>query len=212
VSDFSLYGYWRSSSSWRVRWGLELKKVPYSYVPINLLNGEHKTAAHLARNPAAQVPVLEHQGKFLTESMAILDYLDQLFPNQAINLYSNDPWQRAKIIELCEIINAATAPLQIPKVQKRHSPDPTEQKKWAQEWIMSGLTAFDKIRPQGLYAYGDKITAADLFLIPQIYNALRYEVNVSRDFSLLHKIYETCLATDACKKASPEMQIDATKS
>jgi glutathione S-transferase len=105
-----------------------------------------------------------------------------------------------------------TAPLQSPNVQSRHSADETEKNRWAQDFIKRGLTTYQKlINPNTDFSLGDIITAADLFLIPQIYNAKRYGINVADEFPSLNKIYEKALNTPECIKASPENQIDSLK-
>ncbi len=207
-----LYGYWRSSASWRVRWALNLKGIAFEYIPVNLLKGENKSPVHMKRSPLGSVPVLEIDSEFcLTESMAIIDWIEEVYSLKTPALFPGLPLERAYIRSLCEIINADTGPLQTPAVQKRHSSDTEEQKKWAQDFITRGLKAYDLATQncRGNFSFGDQITAADLFLVPQIYNALRYEVNVAQDFPQLFQIYERALATKAGLASSPEKQSDA---
>jgi maleylacetoacetate isomerase len=206
-----LYGYWRSSASWRVRWAFALKKVDFRYVPINLLKGEHKAPEHLKRNPAGAVPVLElPSGEFIAQSMAQLFWMEEAYGG--ISLFLKDKPARYKVLELCELINADTAPLQTPRAQKAHSSDAKEQKKWAQNFIFSGLESFEKSLAScsGIYCVGDSLSAADLFLIPQIYNAKRFEVDLSA-FPKISGIWEECFKTPECKFSAPENQVDAIK-
>src|SRR4051812_28131685 len=109
-----LYGYWRSSASWRVRWAFELKKIPFEYIPVNILKEEHKADAHLKRNPMGGLPVLEiSPGNFVSQSMAMLFWIEENYAKEPY-IFGKDRTNRYKIIELCEIINADTAPLQTP--------------------------------------------------------------------------------------------------
>jgi maleylpyruvate isomerase len=210
--SLTLYGYWRSSASWRLRWAFEHKKISYTYVPVDLLKGEHKSAEHLARNPAGLVPslVLGDGKTSLNQSMAILQYLEEIHPEHA--LLPSKPQEKAQVLSLCEIINSDTAPLQTPRVQKRHSADAAEQLLWAQDWIRAGLKTFEKAAAshKGIYAFGDTLSAADLFLVPQLYNARRYKIDLSVDFPALEEIYATCFKLESCQKSSPENQPDAT--
>ncbi|MBS1983141.1 MAG: maleylacetoacetate isomerase [Bdellovibrionales bacterium] len=207
-----LFGYWRSSASWRVRWTLQFKEIPFEYVPLNILKGEPKKLSHLARNPLGALPVLEIDGRTnLSESLAIMEWLEDVHPTPAI--YPKDPLDRALVRSLCEIINSETAPLQTPRAQNRHTIETDEKSSWARDFIRQGLDAYDKIsKPYrtGEFSFGNQLTAADICLIPQLYNATRYQINVPKEFPSLAKIYTTCLATNPCRKASPEQQPDAT--
>ena len=204
-----LYGYWRSSASWRVRWAFELKKIPYEYIPVNILKEEHRSEEHLARNSMGALPVLEiSPGTFLSQSIAILWWMEEAFENE-IFLFGKDRTDRYKIIELCELINADTAPLQTPRVQKMHSDDAKKKLDWAKHFIRSGLESYEKkvSACAGSFSLGKNLSAADLFLIPQLYNARRFEVNIE-DYPHLSQIWTNCMATAECQKSSPEQQID----
>lgn len=205
-----LYGYWRSSASWRVRWALELKKIPYTYVPVNILKGEHQQEAHLQRTPMGTLPVMEISvGNYLSQSMSILMWLEENFAKEPM-LFGKDRSQRYKIIELCEIINADTAPLQTPRAQKKHSDDATAKADFAKHFIETGLNAFEKqiTGISGDFALGNTLTAADLFLVPQIYNAKRFEIDLN-SYPKLLKIWNNCMKLSECVASSPEKQIDA---
>ncbi len=211
-STLRLFGYWRSSASWRVRWALNLKSIPFEYIPINLLKGENNTPEHLRRNPAGAVPVLDlGQGKFLAESVAIIEWIEEVYQLKGPSFFPGTAFERARTRQLVEIINSGTAPLQIPKVQKKVSDDTQAKSDWARYWIHNGLKIFDKCctETRGLYSVGNQISAADIFLIPQLYNAIRYEINAEKDYPALFEIYNRCLDTDPCKNSSPEKQIDA---
>lgn len=210
----NLYGYWRSSATWRVRWGFNLKKISYNYIPVNILSGDNKLAAHLARNPLGALPVLEIEpGAYLSESLAILEWLEDTQPYSGASLYPGSPRDKAYIRSLCEVINSDTGPLQTPRTQRRHSSSNDEKAKWAVDFIRQGLDMYEKIsRPwRGTYSFGNSVTAADLCLVPQIYNALRYGINMTKDFSPLATIYDRAMQTPECFAAAPEQQIDAVK-
>ena len=163
--SLTLYGYWRSSASWRVRWALELKQINYRYQPVNLLTGEHNSPEHLARHPLGVVPVLElgPQKIFLHESVAIIEWIEEVYQLKNPALFPGTPLERAKVRSLCEIINSYTAPFQTPRTQKRHSADAMEQKLWAQEFIRIGLAAFAKISAplNGQFSVYDQVSAAE---------------------------------------------------
>jgi maleylacetoacetate isomerase len=207
-----LFGYWRSSASWRVRWALNLKKLTYEYVPVNLLKNENRLPSHLQRHPLGMVPVLEINDEiYLTESVAMIEWLEEVYSLQGPSLFPGTPLERAWVRSLAEVINADTAPLQSPRTQKRHSDEPAARTAWARDFIRDGLSAYEKLSrgTRGKFSVGDQVTAADLHLIPQIYNARRMELDVDAEFPALAAIYGNCLATEACLAASPEKQSDA---
>lgn len=207
-----LYHYWRSSSSWRVRWGLAIKGVACEFDTINLLSDETESPEQLARNPLGYVPVLEFLDRpdhktsplrYLTESMAILEWLEEEIPTPS--LLPGGALQRARIRQLCEIINSAIQPLQNPNVAQLHSPDPTLQKEWSQHWVQRGLATYETWvkHTAGKFSVGDTLTLADLFLIPQCYNSLRLGVQLE-NYPTLHRIYKTAIATESCMASSPD--------
>lgn len=206
--NLRLFHYWRSSSSWRVRWALALKGIPCEFIAVNLLDDESEQPAHLARNPMGFVPALEilnskSSVRFLGESVAIIEWLEEVHPLPT--LFPNDPLERARTRQLAEIVNAGTQPVQNLSVTLRHSPDPEEQKKWSQHWIRKGLGAYEKLVQEtaGLFSIGNTLTFADLFLIPQCYNAGRNDVPLS-EFPTIQKIHEQAIQTEACMKSSPD--------
>lgn len=210
--SLKLYGFWRSSATWRIRWALELKKIPFVYVPINLLKNENLEPAFLKLNPSGRLPLLEIDGKIhMGQSVAILEWIEETFTSSNPALLPQNPLDRAHVRTLAQIINADTAPLQIPLVQKAHTDDLEERKKWAQLFIRRGLKDFSEALQgrSGTYSFGDAVTLADLFLVPQIYNALRYEIDIEKEFPNLAKIYQNALKTEACAKAAPDRQPDA---
>ncbi len=209
-----LYSYWRSSTSYRVRWALNLKQIPYDYVPVNLLSGEHLEPAHLARNPTGGVPVLElPSGQLLSESVAIMEWLDEAYPNLGAKLYPGTHEERAQIRRAVEAINSGIHPVQNLRVLKYLSDDQGVRSKWAAHWIRVGLMSFEQLLPKNKtkYCFGSAPTAADVCLLPQLYSANRYQINVEHEFPRLHEIAKNALATAECQRAIPENQPDAVK-
>lgn len=213
-----LYGYWRSSASWRVRWALAIKGIPYEYIPVDLLKGENNSSTHLKRNPAGAVPVLEIIAKsgesdFLSESVAIMEWIDEVYSLKGPSLFPGLPLERAHIRHMVEIVNSMTAPLQIPKVQKKYSDEPEKRNQWAQFWIIEGLNVFAKLQKTygGRWSFGDELSAADIALIPQIYNAIRYEIDVKAMWPRLWEIYQNARALESCVVADPDHQKDTPR-
>lgn len=212
----TLYHYWRSSASWRVRWALAIKGVAFESVGIDLVAGEQTAVAHQARNPIGRVPALVlADGRSLGESVAILEWLDETIPTPA--LYPKDPWQRARTRQLVEIINAAVQPLQNISVLRRLSPEGPAQRAWAAHFNELGLGAYEALLTQiaaegggnGPFSVGDALTAADIFLVPQVYSARRFQVDVS-PFRRVLAAEEAARATLHAEPARPENQVDAT--
>ena len=210
MSQLKLFGYWRSSASWRVRWALHIKNIEFEYLPVNLRTGEQNQPSFSSLNPMKSLPFLQiSDSESLGQSLAILQWIEAQQPNPP--LFPQSPFLKAKCLELCEIINSDTAPLQIPRIQKRHSDSPTEQLNWTQEHIRRGLHGFNEISAsyRGKYSFGDNVSASDLFLCPQIYNALRYEISVGNEFPYLFEIYQRCLETESGSFSRPENQLDS---
>jgi maleylacetoacetate isomerase len=211
-----LYTYWRSSSSYRVRLALAAKKVAHEQVFVNLLKGEQKAPEHLARNPLGYVPCLFVDGRPFVESVAIIELLEDLFP--AVPLYPRDPFARARVRAICEFINASVQPFQNLAVLERVSSDHDVRKDWARHFIVRGLEAIEALMAaheqggdMGPFAYGATFGAADAFLVPQVYSAKRFGVDLAR-FARVRRAYEAATATDAARQAAPENQPDAVAS
>jgi maleylacetoacetate isomerase len=201
--ELTLFHYWRSTSSWRVRWALLLKRVDAHLVHVGLLNGESESPEHLKRNPMGFVPVLQVGHRYLQESVAILEWLQELIP--APSFFPGDSYQKAHIRALVEIINAGTQPLQNLSVLDQYSEDEKKRKEWMQHFIRRGLKAFEILAKDsaGQFCVGDQITAADLFLIPQLYAAGRNEISLD-EFPLLKRINVAALATKEASASAPE--------
>ena len=215
MTDFILYGYWRSSASYRVRIALNLKSVAYEYRAVHLVNGggEHKRGEYLALNPSAEVPTLVHQGRPIAQSIAIMQYLDDVLSN-GLRLFPDPPYDRARVMQACEIVNSGIQPVGNLKVlqelEKRFGADSEAKRAWSAYWIDLGLRAFEKIiaPSAGAFCFGDAPGAADACLAPQAYNALRNGLALD-EYPKLANIYKNCLARPEFQRARPEAQPDA---
>jgi maleylacetoacetate isomerase len=211
--DLVLYAYWRSSASYRVRLALAAKRLPFKVVPVNIVTGENTGDAHLNRSPTGYVPALVVDGHAFSESVAILELLDELYPEPA--LYPRDPFARARVRGLVEIINAGIQPLQNLNVIKHVSHDQAVRDEWVRHFIVKGLAAFERALAAnaaeghgGKFAYGDTLTAADLVLIPQLGAARRFGVDLSVH-PLTLQAEASALAIPGLDAAAPEKQPDA---
>lgn len=211
-----LYSYWRSTCSWRARIALAMKGIEYEYIPINLLQGQQKTEDYLKINPFGQVPTLYIDGHYLSQSLAIVEYLEETRSNQGLSYLPRDPFQRALVREVSQMIACGTQPLQNLGVLAKIGQDygEAEKKKWAQHWIKAGLDALEKklkmIHSNGQYCVGGSATMADICLIPQLYNSRRFEVDLS-PYPTLLSIEAHCSSLPYFQKAHPDQQPDAVK-
>jgi maleylacetoacetate isomerase len=207
--DLTLYHYWRSSCSWRVRWSLHHKGIPFNDVAINLLTGEQNSSSYLSKNPGGYVPALEIDGKFFGESLAILEWLEEEYP--AKPLLPQNRLERLRVRQISQLIVSGIQPVQNLAVLKKHSNDPAEQAKWANECIGAGLCKLETILKSTAqtYCFGDTLTLADLCLVPQVYNAQRFKVDLAA-LPIISRINETCLKLPACEAAAPHNQKGAT--
>jgi maleylpyruvate isomerase len=206
-----LYGYWRSSATYRVRIALALKGIAYELTPVHLLQngGEQHAASFTAMNPMSQVPVLEVEPNVrLAQSIAILEYLEESFPEPA--LLPRDRVLRARARQLTEIVNSGIQPLQNLLVTQRLKELGVDEKGWVAHFVERGLTAYETIAAEtaGRYSVGDHPTFADCVLIPQVYAARRFGVNVDA-FPTIARIDALCAAEPTFAGAHPDRQPDA---
>lgn len=210
-----LYNYWRSSASWRVRIALELKGVPYEYAPIHLLRdgGEQHGDEHRARNPMRQVPTLEFTEngvtRRLSQSVAILEFLEERFPAPA--LLPADVWLRARTRQLVETVNSGIQPLQnLEPMRYVRDELKGDASAWTRHFIHRGMTALEAAAKEtsGRYLVGDAVTLADLCLVPQMYAARRFGVDPN-EFPTLARVEAECAAHEAFQRAHAERQPDA---
>lgn len=206
--ELVLHHYWRSSSSWRVRWALAIKGVSYRSNAIDLLHGEQSREEFRAHSPMGLVPSLMVSGRALTESVAIIEWLEDSRAQPP--LFPADPWLRARTRQLVELVNSGTQPLQNLAVMKHLSNDPAAQRAWARHWVTRGLAAFERELEvldgegvRGPHCLGAAITAADLFLVPQVYNARRFELDLA-PYPRLVAAERAALATEAAMASHPD--------
>lgn len=182
MTETVLYDYYRSSASYRLRIALNLAGIEYRQVPIDLPGKQHRTGEHLARNPQGLVPVLEIDGHRFTQSLAILDYLDR---TRNLGLLPEDPAERCFVTAAAHAIAVDIHPvcnLQVASYAVKLTEDQATRQKWMQRFITPGLAAFETLLErweQTPYCTGDRITLPDICLMPQIYNAERWEADFS---------------------------------
>lgn len=213
MSQFVLYNYFRSSPSYRVRIALHHKNIPFTYQAVHLLNngGEQHSEAYKKINPQEEVPTLVHDGKVLSQSLPIVEYLEELFPQPA--LFPKTPYERARVRQFCENINSFMHPLGNLKVtqylEKKHAYTTAQKEEWIQHWMGMGFAALEKFLEQtaGTYCFGDQVTAADIFLVPQIASAKRFNVKMDA-YPLINRIEANCLKVESFQKAHPFKQVD----
>jgi maleylacetoacetate isomerase len=211
-----LYGYWRSSSAWRVRIALELKGIPYDNVPVHLLRGggAQKRPEFVAMNAMAQVPVLEVDEPggpvFVTQSMAIIEYLDERQPEPP--LLPLELLLRARARELAEIVNSGIQPLQNTAVQAavREIAPHADARAWSRAFVEKGMFALERaaIPSAKSFLLGDRPLLPDLYLVPQLYQARRLGVDVARYPTLL-RVERACERLAEFQRAHAERQPDA---
>lgn len=212
MSSIVLYNYFRSSTSYRVRIALHLKGLAFEYRPINLLKAEQHSGEYRKLNPLGGVPTLVHDGKIIPDSVAIIEYLDQVFPSP--KLLPTDAYLAARARQACQIINSSMHPMGNLKLMqyldKSFGVSTTEQKEaWLKHWLSQGLSALEITAKEhsGKYFFGDSITMADLFLVPQIFSCQRFNVDL-KPYPTLTSISENCSMHEAFQKAHPGRQID----
>lgn len=201
--DLVLYHYWRSSCSWRVRWALKHKEISYQDIPVNLLKNEQNHPAFLAVNPSGFVPALSVNGTIFGESMAMLEWIEETFPQKP--LLPQSPIDKMRVRQICQMIASGIQPIQNLSVMRYHSPEAAQQAAWSRHWIELGLSKVEKLVAQhaGTYCVGGQLSFADLCLVPQIYNALRFNVSLDA-FPTLRRINDHCLTLPACDAAAPQ--------
>jgi maleylpyruvate isomerase len=211
-----LYSYFRSSAAFRVRIALNLKGLPYEYVPVHLLRsgGEQFSDAYRQANPASLVPALEDGGQVLTQSLAIIEYLDERFPDPA--LLPSDSLSRAYVRSVALSIACDVHPLNNLRVMRYlvRELKVSEQVKmaWMRHWIGQGLGQLERFLVScgrsGRYALGDQVTMADLVIVPQIFNARRSDCDLG-PIPTISAIADRCMQLDAFARAQPSLQPDA---
>lgn len=218
-----LHNYFRSSASFRVRIALQLKNLPYDYVPVHLVKGEHQQAPFAGRVGDTLVPALvTDDGVALSQSMAIIEYLDEVHPTPA--LLPTDPLARARVRAMAQMVACEIHPLNNLRVLKylvrELKVDEDAKNAWYHHWVRSGLEAFERQlallgqerAAQGLaasvYCWGDTPTLADCCLVPQIFNGQRFKVSME-GLPLTMGAFDACMALPAFQQAQPSACPDA---
>ncbi len=200
-----LFDYFRSTASYRVRIVLNLKGVSYQTVPTSLLDGENKTDEYLVRNPQGFVPMLSIDGHDLTQSLAIIDYLDSKYPEPGI--LPVDPVERAQMLAQALVIIADIHPVNNLRILKYLKGEMAQDQDavdiWYRHWIVEGFAALEATAPEtGLYG-GAQANLADVCLVPQMYNARRFDTPLEQ-FPKLLRIDAALSEIDAFQKAHPD--------
>jgi maleylacetoacetate isomerase len=210
--SITLYSYWRSSAAYRVRIALNLKKLPYKTVSVSLAPGiaEHRADEYRSINPQMLVPFLQDGELGIAQSMTILEYLEEHYPETPL-LPKNEPL-RTQVRSYCNLIACDIHPLNNLRVQQylknELGADTKAGHEWYVHWIHEGFAALEELTGNGPYVFSDSPTLADALLVPQIYNARRFEVPLS-SFPKLVRVADACNDLPAFKKAAPELQPDA---
>nr|WP_295662730.1 maleylacetoacetate isomerase [Polymorphobacter sp.] len=210
----TLYGYWRSSASYRVRIALAIKGIAYEQVPINLAKGAQSGIGFKLLNPQGMVPYLIDGDAGINQSLAIVEYLDEVYPEPP--LLPQDPLGRARVRGIAQQIACDIHPvnnlrvlnyLRGPLAQPQDAVDT-----WYRHWIEVGFEALEEIAEAatGTYLFGDTVTLADICLVPQMWNARRLQADIAR-FPKLSAIDVRLNALPAVAASRPERQPDATK-
>ncbi|WP_144907399.1 maleylacetoacetate isomerase [Novosphingobium taihuense] len=205
-----LHGYWRSTASWRVRIALGLKGLEWEGKAHDLRAGDQRASDYLALNPQGFVPALEVGDDLLTQSLAIIEYLDELHPDPP--LLPAEPLERAKVRAFAQVIACDIHPVQnlkVLKMLKKTGLDQAAIDAWAVQVIEQGLAACSELIAEnsGPFCFGDKVTLADVLLVPQLGNARRFGARF--DFGRITEIEAACAKLPAFAAARPENQPDA---
>jgi maleylacetoacetate isomerase len=205
-----LYSYFRSTAAYRVRIALNLKGIDYELRPVNLLKEEQKSGWYLAVNPMGLVPALRlEDGTVLSQSTAILEWLEET--STAMPLLPADPSQRARVRAMANIIACDIHPLNNLRILKYLAGElgvsEDAKKAWYHHWIQFGFDALEPQIADGAYTAGDGLSMADIYLVPQVFNALRFDMDMS-PYPAIMSVYNRCNELDAFIQAHPDNQRD----
>lgn len=206
MTEVVLFDFWRSSASYRLRIALHMAGIAYRAVPVDLTKGEQKSQAHLALNPQGFVPVLEIDGLRLTQSLAILDYLDE---TRDLGLLPGDPGARAGVRALAHSVSVDVHPvcnLQVASHAAEIAGRPEVRQEWMQRFIRPGMVAFERLLSgfeQTPFCCGERPGLSDICLMPQVYNAERWGVDLS-DLPRVLGVIAACRAHPSFQAAHPD--------
>lgn len=204
-----LYDYYRSSAAYRVRIALNLKGIDYRSVPVSLVDNEQAAEPYLSLNPQGLVPTLEIDGQRLVQSLAIIVYLDQRFPDPP--LMPSNIIDQASVRAMSLAIACDIHPLNNLRVlrylQNDMGVDDAAKSRWYRHWVTSGLTALEAMAKPiaGDFLHGDAVTLADICLVPQLYNARRFDIGLD-DYPTLLRAESNASSIDAFASAHPDRQ------
>ncbi|GEB70870.1 maleylacetoacetate isomerase [Pseudoalteromonas carrageenovora] len=206
-----LYSYFRSSAAYRVRIALNLKAIDYDLAIVNLLKSQQLDEGYLAVNPQGLLPALETEEGYLAQSLAIIEWLDETYPQSPI--IAGSAWQKAKIRNISYAIACDIHPVNNLRVLKYLSNelnvDDEAKNKWYRHWIEIGFEKIElMLSDSSDYCVGDQPTLADICLVPQVFNALRFKVDMAA-YPKIAAIYERCNKLAAFDDAAPQNQPDA---
>ncbi len=217
-SGLRLYSYWRSSAAFRVRIAINLKNLPCEIVPVDLVKGggEQHSAMFKEINPQELLPVLVDGGRMIRQSMAIIEYLEEMY--EGTSLLPSTARERARARGIAQLIACDIHPLNNTRVLKYLDSEDNmpqiERERWIRHWITLGFDALEDMLTNspstGDFCEGDLPSMADCCLVPQVYNAQRWSMDMT-PWPTIRRIHATCLALPAFEKARPENQIDAPK-
>jgi len=204
-----LYTYYRSTSSYRVRIALSLKGLEFQALPVNLLKGEQHVAGYLAVNPQGRVPALRtDEGELLVQSPAIIEYLEEAYPQPA--LLPADANMRAKVRGVAALIACDVHPLHNVSVRnhiRQLGHDEPQVQQWIAHWTRHGLAAVEQLIGEHGYCFGSQPGLADVYLIPQLYAAERFNIDLSR-YPRISRVAGLAKEHPAFAKAHPACQVD----
>ncbi len=207
--SIKLYSYWRSSAAFRVRIVLNLKGLEHEIVPVSLAPGEseHRKEAYRRKNPQMLVPFLEDGDIAIGQSMAILEYLEETYPD--VKLLPNEQPLRSQVRAFCNMIACDIHPILnlriMSYIRDEFHADPMAH--WYGHWIHEGFRALEQFASDGPFILGDNVTLADAFMVPQLYNARRFEIALG-DYPKLVAAVDHCNGLEAFRSAAPEAQAD----
>ena len=209
-----LYSYWRSSAAYRVRIALSLKDLDYALQPVHLRRNEQRAPGFLEHNPQGLVPALEDEGSMLTQSLAIIEYLEERFPEPP--LLPPAPVDRAWVRAMAQIVACDVHPINnlriLQYLENDLGLDDDARTAWARRWIDEGFSAMDAMLEgdprTGRHCFGDRPTLADICLVPQVFNARRVGVDLA-GYPTLAGIHDNCMRLPAFADQAPERQPDA---
>ncbi|HEX5304990.1 MAG TPA: maleylacetoacetate isomerase [Dyella sp.] len=216
ASDLALYGYWRSTAAYRVRVALELKGLRWENHPVHLVRGggEQHSAAYRALHPQELVPALVDGERVFTQSLAIVEYLDEIYPEPP--LLPVDPRGRARVRALALTIACDIHPLGnlrvLQQLERQFGATEAQRAEWSRHWMGQGFAAIEALLADnvatGAFCHGDTPGLADLCLVPQIYNAVRWQLPLD-PYPTVQRIHAACMELAAFRAAVPELQPDA---